>query len=123
MSGAEGPERQGPHLLLYRITENNPPTAWDLTSHEGKGIPIRHTTTRALRLWSGLSVYRSPSVAAARAVDSPRLGAFVAELRIPLNGSVRLELDNGPNGHCTIWGAPGFLLGCVMNVWRAGRVH
>ena len=116
-------ERRGPHLLLYRIAENNPLREWDLTSHEDKGIPIRHRTAKALRLWSGISVYRSRSAAEAHAVDSPRLGAFVAELRIPLDGSVRFELDNGPNGHCTIWGDPKILLRFVVHVWPIGGVH
>jgi len=123
MREGEGPDLQGPHLLLYRIAENCPLTAWDLTSHEGKGIPIRHPTAKALRLWSGISVYRSRSAAETHALESPRLGAFIAELRIPLDGSIRFELDNGPNGHCTIWGAPKLLLTFVTNVWRAERVH
>jgi hypothetical protein len=123
MSTNEESERQGLHLVLYRIAENNPLTEWDVTSHQDKGIPIRHRTAKALRLWSGISVYRSPSAAESHALESPRLGSFVAELRIPLDGSVRFELDNGPSGHCTIWGDPKLLLKFVVRIWRVERVH
>ena len=56
-------------------------------------------------------------------MKSPRLGTFVAELRIPLDGSIRFELNNGPNGHCTIWGDPLLLMTFVVRVWRAQGVH
>ena len=42
--------------------------------------------------------------------------AYVAELCIPDDESVRLELDNGGEGHCTIWGEPAVLLGLVRSV-------
>mgnify|MGYP001003731996 CR=1 FL=1 len=120
-SRPDGP--YGPHILLYRIARSNPPSEWDMTSHEGRGIPLRFRTARALRRWSGLSVYTSPIAAVALAVDSPRLGSYIAELRVALDGTIRMELNNGEHGHCTIWGDPRLLLTLVVRVWRTDGVH
>jgi hypothetical protein len=68
-------------------------------------------------------VYSTPSAAVGLALDSPRLGAYIAELRIPLDGSIRVELNNGEHGHCTIWGDSKLLLSLVVNVWRIEGVH
>lgn len=68
-------------------------------------------------------MYRSPRDAESLATDSPYLGRFIAELRVPLDGSVRIELDNGRHGHCTIWGEPEDLLKLVVRVWPLEGVH
>lgn len=123
-SGPDGvQDSQGPHLLLYRVVRLNPPTPWDMTSHEGRGIPLRFRTARAIRRWSGLSVFSTSWAAIALARDNPRLGDWIAELRVPLDGSIRMELDNGAHGHCTIWGDPRLLLACVVTVRPIERVH
>jgi hypothetical protein len=116
-------DTQGPHLLLYRVVRSSPPTEWDMTSHEGRGIPLRFRTARALRRWSGLSVFSTPWAAIALARENPRLGGWLAELRVPLDGSIRMELDNGAHGHCTIWGDPKLILSFVVSVRRAEGVH
>lgn len=123
MSGSERPEPQGPHLLLYRIAQSNPTTEHDFTSQQALGRPLRFRTAKALRLWSGVSVYRNRRDAESLATDSPHLGRFVAELRVPLDGSIRIELDNGRHGHCTIWGAPEVLMKLVVRVWPIEGVH
>lgn len=123
MIGAEGRERQGPHLLLYRLVVADPPTPYDMTSQQERGRPLRFRTAKALRLWSGLSVYRSRLDAEVLGTNSPQLGAFIAELRVPLDGSIRIELDNGLHGHCTIWGAPEVLLVLVVSVSPIQGVH
>ena len=38
MSGSERAEHLGPHLLLCRITENSPPTTYELWHLEGKSM-------------------------------------------------------------------------------------
>jgi hypothetical protein len=123
MSDTERSEPQGPHLLLYRITEYNPPEEWDLTSQQERGRPLRFRTAKGLRLWSGVSVYRSPRDAESLAIDSPHLGRFIAELRVPLDGSIRMELNNGRHGHCTIWGPPALLIKLIIRVWSIEGVH
>ena len=123
MTPGDQPEMHGPHLLLYRLVESSPPTLYDFTSQEVRGRPLRFRSARALRLWSGLSVYRRWLDAASLGSRSPALGAFIAELRGPLNGSIRFELDNGANGHCTIWGPPEVLLDFVVSVAPIDGVH
>jgi hypothetical protein len=106
-----------PFLSLFRVVKSNPPTEDDFLSFQALGIPLRRQTTKGLRLWSGLSVYRAREQAADLGARSPHLGRFVAEVRLPLDGSFRLELDNGKDGHCTIWGEPEALLALVVSVW------
>ena len=123
MSDSGRSEPQGPHLLLYRIVETDPPTEFDFTSQQARGRPLRFRTAKGLRLWSGLSVYRSRADAESLAAESPQLGRFIAELRVPLDGSIRMELDNGRHGHCTIWGPPEILRKLVVRVWSIEGVH
>jgi hypothetical protein len=63
-----------------------------------------------------VSVYSTPSAAVSLALKFPQLGRWIAELRVPLDGSIRMELDNGEHGHCTIWADPKLLLRLVVNV-------
>ena len=77
---------------------------------------MRFVNAKALRLWDGVSVYRTRAQARALALRRPMLGTFIAELRIPLDGSVRFELDNGSDGHSTIWGDPKVLLSMVVSI-------
>jgi hypothetical protein len=51
----------------------------------------------------------------------PQLGTFVAELHVPVDESVRIELDNGSHGHSTIWCDPQTLLTMVASVERISR--
>jgi hypothetical protein len=88
----------------------------DFLSQKVLGIPLKHENPKGLRLWDGLSVYRTVEQARARAQQTPRLGGFIAELVIPPEDSVTFELDNGRNGHCTIWGSPSLLRSFVVSV-------
>jgi hypothetical protein len=110
-------------LMFFRIVETNPPSLYDFMSHQARGRELRFRTARSLRLWDGLSVYRTREDAVAQAGRSPRLGSFVATLAIPGDGTVRYELDNGPHGHCTIWGAPALLMNFVVSVAPVEDVH
>ena len=76
-------------------------------------------TARAQHLWSGLSVYRTREQATAQIGRSPMLGEYVAELRIPTDGTIRIELDNGPHGHTTIWGDMATLRACIVRITPA----
>ena len=93
----------------------NPPTLEDFRSHRERGIELKRPTPDALRLWEGVSVYRDREVAKALARKLPHLGRFVAALRVPLDGTITLELDNRRNGHCTLWAAPNVLTRLVIS--------
>jgi hypothetical protein len=109
------PPSSPPFLSLYRVVKSDPPAVRDFLSFQALGIPLRRQTAKGLRLWNGLSVYREREQATALATQSPHLGRFVAELRIRTD-DWRLELDNGKDGHCTIWGEPEALLTLVVSV-------
>ena len=103
-------------ISLFRIVGTDPPSLWDFLSYKERGIPLRHPTRRGMRLWDGLSVYRTREQAERVGALSPNLGHFVAEIRVPIDGSCRIELDNGAYGHCTIWGDAATLLQFVVSV-------
>ena len=112
-----GAAEAAPHsLVLWRIVMTNPPTLVDFKSHKERGIELKRPTPDALRLWEGVSVYRDREVAVALARRVAHLGQFVAALRIPLDGTITLELDNRRNGHCTLWTAPDVLARLVIAV-------
>jgi len=115
-ASAVEPEESSSEIRLYRIVKMNPPGMRDFLSERALGTPLKYETARALRLWDGLSVYRTREQAAARARMTPRLGRYIAELVVPLDGSIRLELNNGRNGHCTIWGDPWTVRRLVLSV-------
>jgi hypothetical protein len=100
-------------IVLYRILETNTPTIWDFTSMKGRGGSLRHNTRKAMRLFDGLSVYRNEDHARQLATASPRIGNFIAELRVPTGADVTIQFDSGLREHCTIWGDPAQLLSFV----------
>lgn len=95
------------------------------------GLPLAEGTWRCATIsdsqgpaaWDGISVYRTSEQAARIATLSPRHGTFIAEIKVPLDGSFRLELDNGDNGHSTIWGDANDLLGLVVSVTLVQGLH
>lgn len=87
-----------------------------MLSLRARGRELRFVNAKALRLWDGVSVYRTRDQARALARRRPYLGSFIAELHVPLDGSIRMELDNGSDGHSTIWGDPHQLLALIVSV-------
>ena len=83
-------------------------------SNLARGRPIPDDPEDA-RVWDGLSVYCTAAQARRKRRTSPVLGSFIAVLRVPLDGSVRIERTRG-EGHHTIWGEPATLLGLVIAV-------
>jgi len=108
----------GSFLDLWRIGDHDPPTLEDFHSHREKGIPLRRVTPEALRLWVGVSVYRTREQAIALASALPHLGRYIVCIRIPTDGSIVYELDNRKNGHSTVWAEPETLLRLVVSVER-----
>lgn len=61
---------------------------------------------------------RTREQAVSLATSSPWPGEYIAELHILRDGAFRYELDNGRNGHCTVWGEPADLMALVVSVTR-----
>lgn len=105
-----------PTIVLYRVVQTDPPTVRDFLSQKVLGIPLKTVTPKVLRLWDGLSVYRTAEQARARAQQTPRLGRYIAKLVFPEDDRITIELDNGRQGHCTVWGSPWLLRSFVASV-------
>ena len=105
-------------VILFRVVQSDPASISDVMSREALGMRPRHPTAKALRLWSGLSMNRTREQASQLATASPWLGGYIAEFHIPTDGSFRYELDNGRNGHCTVWGDPEDLLVLIVSISR-----
>lgn len=102
------------HRLFYRIARTNPTTLDDFLSNAARGRPYPPDPEDA-RVWDGLSVYSTAAQARRQRRRSPVLGLFIAVLRVPLDGSIRIERTRG-EGHHTIWGDPEVLLSLVVAV-------
>jgi hypothetical protein len=101
---------------FFRIVQTNPPTAWDFTSGAGRGFAPPNDDPDTLRLWEGVSVYDQRRYARYRANERPRLGRFIAELRVPMDAPIRIERTGRSHGHYTVWGDAESLLGYVVDV-------
>ena len=102
------------YRLFYRIARSNPTTLDDFLSNAARGRPIPPDAEDA-RLWDGLSVYSTAAQARRQRRRSPALGSYIAVLRVPLDGSVRIERTRG-EGHHTIWADAAFLSSLVIAV-------
>lgn len=104
------------YRLLHRIVRTNPPTHDDFVSNEARGRPVPDDLEDA-SVWDGISVYSTAAQARRKRRTSPVLGAFIAVLRVPLDGSMRVQRTRG-EGHHTVWGEPAALLRLVVAVER-----
>ncbi len=86
---------------FYRIVRSNPLRLADFESHAVRGRP-KPTDPRDEPLWDGLSVYSTRAWSRRKHRASPVLGSLIAVLRVPLDGSVRVERTRG-SGHYTLW--------------------
>jgi hypothetical protein len=110
--------------VFYRVVKSNPPTAADFMSYQERGIrPMRPLTGREHGRWSGVSHYDSAQAAATAAREKPRLGQYVAAVRIPADAPVRIEQTGRVQAHYTIWAEPSLLLSWVVSVTAVGDVH
>ena len=100
--------------LFYRVARSNPTMTDDFLSNAVRGRPLPPDPEDA-RLWDGLSVYSTAAQARRQGRRSPALGSFIAVLRVPLDGSVRIERTRG-EGHHTIWGDAALLWSLVIAV-------
>jgi hypothetical protein len=102
--------------VFYRIVTADPPTLADFTSNEERGVPPRRRDPEALRLWSGISVFEAEQQTRLQAMLFPRLGQYIAALRVGEGGAIRIERTTRTEGHFTLWGEPADLLACVLSV-------
>lgn len=105
------------HIALFRIVEASTLREYDLLSQQARGHQMRFVNAKAIRLWDGVSVYRTVEQARLLARRRPLLGAYIAELHVPMDGAFRMELDNGRDGHSTVWGDAQSLLALVVSVY------
>ncbi len=101
-----------PSAHVFRIVRTNPPKRTDFLSNEALGRPLADPSFE--ELWRGISVFESEEQARGLARDVPRLGAFIAQLRIPAGARVERTLTR--LGHLTIWASPDALLQGVVQV-------
>jgi hypothetical protein len=95
---------------FYRIVRTDPPTLRDFQSNAEIGKePRRPLTRREQSLWRGLSVYGSLEAALASRAKYPRLGGFIARIRVAPDVMIRVEQTGRDPEHYTIW-APALLL-------------
>jgi hypothetical protein len=105
---------------LYRIVKRNPPSRRDFLANQARrgDFPF-HLPPLLRRLWDGISVHDTAANARRQAVETPWLGSFIAELRLPEPppAGIRWERTVRNNeGHHTLWGDPETLLGYVTGV-------
>ena len=100
---------------FYRIVKTNPPRLWDLTSGKDRGAE-KPLSDAQRAVWDGLSVGSTVNQARRKHRISPMLGAFIAVLRVPTDGSIRFARTLREDGHHTIWAEPADLMAMVVSV-------
>ncbi len=111
-------------VTLYRIIRAERPVPRDFLSNRAKGKTPRDPTPEVLRLWDGLSMYDSYEQARHTARTFPRLGRFIAMVRLSMGGTVRYEQTGASErGHFTVWGDPAELLSLVVSVAAVEPLH
>ncbi len=107
---------------LFRIVDSDPPNAKEFLSQFAlHRVPRRPLPPHLARLWDGVSVYDSERRARSQARRLPRLGKFIAELRIPPESPLRWEQTTDDPKYFTVWGDPSDILGCVIRVTPVER--
>ena len=90
------------YRLFYRIARTNPTTLYDYQSAKERGLDEPELPARRA-VWDGLSVYSTLNQARRKQRVSPNIGSYIAVLRVPLDGSVRVMRTLGGDGHHTLW--------------------
>ena len=98
----------------YRIVQTKPPSEYDFYSAQARGHPL--VSQRFASLWGGVSVWETVTQARNRAKAGRPPGAYIAELRIPQPGPVRIERTTTKRGHYSLWAQPKTLLKMVSRV-------
>jgi hypothetical protein len=108
--------------LFFRIARTDPTTLYDYQSAKERGYPEPKSPAHRA-LWDGLSVYSTLNQARRKQRVSPVLGAYIAVLRVPMDGSIRVMRTLGGDGHHTLWAPAPVLRSLEVSVEPAERVH
>ena len=97
---------EGQELTVFRIIRladpADPAFADSFRSHSELGLPPRGVEAVHQLIYEGVSVYESREAAIETARRWPRIGGYVAELRLTRETGLRY-LRWGPSGHLTLW--------------------
>jgi hypothetical protein len=104
-------------ISVHRIVRNRttPETLDSLRSHYERELPPRGYERRLAVIHMGLSVFSSRDAARAMALRWPRIGIFLAELRLHPNEGFCLA-NTGRPGHLTLWGRPAQLFESIADI-------
>jgi hypothetical protein len=101
---------------FYRIVKTDPPTVADFTSNSALGRVPKYPDPRVVSLWSGLSVFDQDAQARQKALATPYLGQYIAELQVREDDPLRYERTLRTPGHYTLWGSSDVILSRVVAV-------
>jgi hypothetical protein len=115
----DGPSDPQERSFFRIVRRGNPMGRRDFTSNAARGRQPQNPTPEVLRRWDGLSAFTTFEAALANARIFPRLGDFIAELRITEGGPITWEPHPGPDQeHVTLWGPVESFLDRVVGVVR-----
>ena len=105
---------------FFRIVKNNPPSRRDFLSNQARRgeFPAR-LPSHLRRQRDGISVHDTAANARRQARESPWLGAFIAELRLPDPPPVQVRWERtirNNEDHHSLWGDPDELLRTLVAV-------
>lgn len=104
---------------MYRIVRSRTPDESAFYTPERLGRVLRPPfTPERVRSWRSVSLWGSRSAAEHVALDFPRLGDWIAVLRLP--DSITLTSFGAP-GHWDVQAEPAMLLACVIEVIEVRR--
>jgi hypothetical protein len=110
--------------VLYRLVQTDPPTIRDFLSNEELGRrPRRRLSGRDRERWRGVSHYDSVAAATVTGRASPWHGPYIAAVRIPAGGPVRVEQTGRDPSHYPVWADAAVLLSWMMSVIPVEAVH
>lgn len=90
-------------------------TLSSLRSHYERDLPPRGYERRLAVIHMGLSVFSSQDAARAMALQWPKIGRFLAEMRLAPGNGFCLA-DTGRPGHSTLWGRPLQLCDSIVDI-------
>lgn len=102
------------YRLFYRIVRTNPTTLYDYQSAKERGLDEPESPARRA-VWDGLSVYSTLNQARRKQRISPILGNYIAVLRVPMGGTIRVMRTLGGDGHHTLWAPAPVLRGLEVS--------
>jgi hypothetical protein len=109
---------EGEELTVFRIVRvadpADPAFVDSFRSHAELGLPPRGPEAAHQVIYEGVSVYESQEAAVETARRWPRIGGYVAELRLTSETGV-LYLRWGQSGHLTLWADPLTLTRAVVD--------